>query len=49
MLDETVPLHEALKELYESLNKSIEYDPVSEVGVDIRNSAREALQHWIDR
>ena len=47
--DEAVPLHEALKELYESLTKSLECDPPPEVRIKIWQSAREALQHWIDR
>jgi len=47
--DEAVPLHEALKELYESLTKSLECDPPPEVRINIWQSAREVLQHWIDR
>jgi transposase len=47
--DEAVPLHEALKGLYESLNKSLECDPPPEIRINIWQSAREMLQHWIGR
>ena len=46
---EAVPLHEALKGLYESLTKSLECEPPPEVRMNIWQSAREVLQHWIDR
>ncbi|MBK7386500.1 MAG: IS66 family transposase [Methanothrix sp.] len=49
MFDEAAPLHEALKGLYESLNTSSECDPPPEVRINIWQSAREVLQHWIDR
>jgi len=47
--EEAVPLHEALKELYESLTKSLENDPPPEIRINIWQSAQETLQHWIDR
>lgn len=47
--DEAVFLHEALRELYESLTTSLECDPPPEVRANIWQSAREVLQHWIDR
>lgn len=42
--EEAVPLHEALKELYESLTKSLENDPPPEIRINIWQSAREMLQ-----
>jgi len=47
--EEAIPLHEALKELYESLNKALENDPPPEVRVDLWNLAQETLRHWIGR
>ena len=46
---EAIPLHEALKDLYESLAKSLEGDPPPGVRMQLWISAREALQHWIDK
>ena len=45
--EEAVPLHEALKELYESLTKSLENDPPPEIRINIWQSAQEALSHWV--
>jgi hypothetical protein len=39
-------LHEALKDLYESLTKSLDSDPPPEVRMNLWNFAREALRHW---
>jgi transposase len=47
--EEAIPLHEALKELYESLTKALENDPPPEVRMELWQSAREALQRWIVR
>jgi transposase len=47
--EEAIPLHKALKELYESLTKALENDPPPEVRVDIWHSAREALLLWIGK
>jgi transposase len=45
--EEAVPLHNALKELYESLTKALENDPPPEVRMDLWHVAREALRDWI--
>jgi transposase len=47
--EEAIPLHEALKGLYESLNRALENDPPPEVRGDLWNRAREALRHWIGK
>jgi len=47
--EEAIPLHEALKDLYESLARDLEDDPPSEVRMQLWISAREALQHWIEK
>jgi seryl-tRNA synthetase len=44
--EEAIPLHKALKELFESLTKALENDPPPEVRINLWHSAREALQHW---
>jgi len=46
-LEEAIPLHKALKEIYESLIKALENDPPPEVRMNLWNLAREALQHWM--
>ena len=46
---EAIPLHEALKDLYKSLTEALENDPPPEVRMNLWNSAREALQHWIEK
>ena len=45
--EEAIPLHKALKELYESLTKALENDPPPEVRMNLWHLAREALQHSI--
>ena len=47
--DEAIPLHEALKELYDSLTKALEADPPPEVRRILWNLARKALRHWIEK
>jgi transposase len=47
--EEAIPLHKALKELYESLTKALENDPPPEVRMDLWNLAREALKHWMGK
>lgn len=47
--EEAIPLHKALKELYESLTKALENDPPPEVRMNIWHSAREALLLWIGK
>jgi hypothetical protein len=43
---EAVPLHKALKELYDSLTKALENDPPPEVRKYLCHLAREALRSW---
>ena len=47
--EEAIPLHKALKELYESLTKALENDPPPEVRINLWHSAREALLQWIEK
>jgi transposase len=47
--EEAVPLHNALKDLYESLTKALENDPPPEVRSSLWHSAREALMNWINK
>ena len=47
--EEAIPLHKALKELYESLTNALENDPPPEVRIDLWHSARETLLHWIEK
>jgi transposase len=48
-IEEAVPLHQALKELYEELNGKLENDPPPEVRRELWNTARATLQHWIKK
>ena len=43
---EAIPLHNALKELYEILTKALENDPPPKVRKRLWQLAREALKHW---
>jgi transposase len=43
----SIPLHNALKELYEILTEALEIDPPPEVRKTLWQLAREALRHWI--
>jgi len=45
--EEAIPLHKALKEIYESLTKALENDPPPKVRMYLWNLAREALRHWM--
>ena len=45
--EEAIPLHKALKEIYESLTKAMEGDPPPKVRMILWHLAREALQHWM--
>jgi transposase len=45
--EEAIPLHNALKELYELLTKPLENDPPPEVRLDLWHLARDALRYWI--
>jgi transposase len=47
--EEAIPLHKALKELYDSLIRDLENDPPPEVRINLWHSTRETLQHWIDK
>jgi transposase len=44
---EAVPLHKALKELYEGLNDALESDPPPEVRMELWITARATLKQWI--
>jgi transposase len=46
---EAIPLHKALKELYDLLTKALESDPPPEVRRYICHLAREALRNWISK
>ena len=48
-IDEAVPLHNALKELYEELNSKLDCDPPPEVRRELRNTVRAILQYWIQK
>ena len=45
--EEAIPLHNALKELYEILTEALENDPPPEIRKTLWQLAREALRHWI--
>jgi transposase len=45
--EEAVPLHDALKVLYESLTKALENDPPPDLRKNLWHLAREALRDWI--
>ena len=46
-VEEAVPLHKALKELYEALNDALVNDPPPEVRRELWHMARATLQQWI--
>jgi transposase len=46
-IEEAVPLHEALKNLYKELNAVLESDPPPEVRRDLWHMARATLRQWI--
>jgi transposase len=48
-IEEAVPLHNALKQLYEELNHALESDPPPGVRRDLWQMARSTLQQWIMR
>jgi transposase len=47
--EEAIPLHNMLKDLYESLTKSLENDPPPEVRSNLWHSSRETLLNWINK
>ena len=47
--EEAIPLHNALKELYEILTPALEIDPPPKVRKTLWKLAREALRHWIKK
>ncbi|WP_273278178.1 IS66 family transposase [Methanothrix soehngenii] len=47
--EEAIPLHNALKELYEILTTALENDPPPKVRKTLWKLAREALRHWIKK
>ena len=46
---EAIPLHNALKELYESLTNALQNDPPPEVRINLWHLARETLRYWIEK
>jgi transposase len=46
-IEEAVPLHKALKKLYEELNDVLENDPPPEVRRELWHTARATLKQWI--
>jgi transposase len=48
-IEEAVPLHNALKELYEELKSKLDCDPPPEVRRKIWSAAKAVLQHWIQK
>jgi transposase len=48
-IEEAIPLHNVLKELYEELNSKLESDPPPEVRWDLWNAAQATLQHYIQK
>ena len=47
--EEAIPLHNALKELYDILTKALENDPLPEVRMTLWELAQEVLRHWISK
>lgn len=47
--EEAIPLHNALKDLYDLLTNSLENDPPPEVRMTLWGLAQEALWHWISK
>jgi transposase len=45
--EEAIPLHKALKEIYDSLTKALENDPPPQVRMYLWNLARKALRNWM--
>ena len=45
--EEAIPLHNALKELYEILTNALESDPPPKVRKTLWKLARKALRHWV--
>jgi hypothetical protein len=45
--EEAIPLHNALKELYEILTNALESDPPPKVRETLWQLARKALRHWV--
>ena len=48
-IEEAVPLHEALKNLYKELNEALESDPPPAVRRGLWHMARATLKQWIDK
>jgi len=45
--EEAIPMHKALKEIYESLTSALKSDPPPRVRMYLLNLARKALGHWM--
>jgi transposase len=48
-IEEAVPLHSALKQLYEELNSKLESNPPPEVRGDLLKAAQATLRRWIQK
>jgi transposase len=48
-VQEAVPLHEALKKLYEKTTKALESDPPPEIRAELYDEAQQTLLEWICR
>jgi transposase len=48
-IEEAVPLHEALKNLYDEITEALENDPPPKVRMELWKMAREKLQKWITK
>jgi transposase len=48
-IEEAVPLHEALKDLYDEITEALENEPQPQVRMELWKMAREKLQQWITK
>jgi len=48
-IEEAVPLHEALEDLYDEITEALENDPPLQVRIELWKMAREKLQQWITK
>jgi transposase len=48
-IEEAIPLHDALKELFDGLNSKLECNPPPEIRKELRNIAQETLQCLIEK
>jgi transposase len=48
-IEEAVPLHEALEDLYDEITEALENDPPPQLRIELWKMAREKLQQWITK